>query len=178
MLVSTWQLSFLPEHVFLPCLFCCATWQPPNVSRWQLLKFSNHGNCSRPDHTWQQLQLPKNGIRHFDLRWQLQLSNHGNCSSATWQLQFSNMATWQPKRSGPWQSRQDAWLLTRGACGSQAGRGDGRDGSCGPRGRSPGRAHAGDRAAHRTCGLWRGVPGRTHAGGPVSMPHGACGRYP
>ena len=64
-LVSTWQLSLLPEHVFLPCLFCSATWQLPSVSRWQLLKFSNHGNCSRPDHTWQQLQLSKNGIWHL-----------------------------------------------------------------------------------------------------------------
>ena len=38
-LVRTWQLSLLPEHVFLPCLFCSATWQLPSVSGWQLLKF-------------------------------------------------------------------------------------------------------------------------------------------
>ena len=104
--ISRWQLSlFLPElsvatyfagytATSLVCLqadgnslffnrtccfamsFCSATRQLPSVSRWQLLRFSNHGNCSKPDHTWQlpsgkpdhtwqQPQLPKNGIWNF-----------------------------------------------------------------------------------------------------------------
>ena len=101
-LVSRWQLSlFFIRTCQLPCVLqgtrqlplcackqmttlsfartccfamslCSATRQLSSVSRWQLLRFSNHGNCSKPNHTWQLLSVS---------RWQpLKFSNHDNYS--------------------------------------------------------------------------------------------------
>ena len=61
--VRRWQLLKFSNHD--NCSKADQTWQLPSISRWQPLNFSNHGKYSKPDHTWQQLQLSKNGIWHL-----------------------------------------------------------------------------------------------------------------
>ena len=110
------------------------------------------------------------------------VQRHGNCSCPTWQLQFSDMATksYTYMEEGPDHSNRGG---TRGYChaGRVARRRGGATAEMGRAGRVVARPDVLMRAiarAHRTCGLWRGAPGRARAGGPVSMPHGACDTYP
>src|SRR4051812_11684752 len=118
---------------------------------------------------------------------------HGNCSSATWQLQLSNMATEEGPDHDNRGGARGYWHAGRVAHrrgGGAAGGGRGGRRLARPRGGGEGRrprrvvraacslartCSCGTIALHRTCGLWLRAPGRGRVGGVVSVPHMTCG---